>query len=533
MKNIRCYFFITIWLCTALFMVSAANITNNAALNKAVFVSNEITGYAAGNAVDGSSGTGWGVSAGTDPEWIFVDLEESTYINDIMVEWFTTATSSYASKKFRVSYSDTAVDGDWQVIEEVDNNTAAIKMISLNAYARYVKLECLEPGTGMPYYGLAELQVLQYSASLVGAKGFSTGQADYVTLALDSTGTPYVAYKDCTYENQRYKVYVKKFTGGTWCTIGEFTEYDVYGLDFIIHNDIPYLTYRYYNFTKPVNVRWKCMTVKKYTSGAWESCDGNILDFKTEHRTSLAVNPATGVLTLAYITDHLAGWSDWYKPRLLTYDDGSNVWIEDKITMPDNYWCSSIDLAFSNSGKPYVGLGLAQTGSYKNRATVMEKDGGVWKTVGFPMFSVNRINYPSVAVDTAGMPYMAHQDFGATHKASVWYLHDDPAAPGMLKRYFKPLNELGISKRFVTFTNLICDNDTLYLGYCDEANDGRITMHTLNTATGNWDVIGYPGGFSNGVVEWVSLAKHGDMLYTAYADWSIFGRISVSAYDLQ
>lgn len=534
MKNIRCYFFITIWLWTAFFMVSATNVTNNRALHKGIHVSSEMAGYPAANVVDGQDTTGWGVDAVTDPEaWIIVDLKESLHINDIELEWYTTPTSSYAAKNYRVSCSGTAANDDWQVIEDVDNNTATLNRISLNDSARYIKVECLEPGTGINYYGLAELRVLQYAASIVGTKGFSTGQADYVTLAADSTGALYVAYKDGAYVNQRYKVYVKMFVDGTWRQIGEFEEYEVYGLDFVIHNDILYLTYQYYNTIKPAGDKWKCMTVKKYVDNNWVSCDGNILDFKTEKQTALRVNPVTGVLTLAYITDALDGLAEWNKPRLLTYNETSKVWTEDRIPMLDDSWVNSIALEFSSTGTTYVGMGLARQGSYKSRATVMEKAAGTWTTAGFPMFSGNRINYPSMVCDDADVLYFAHRDFGATDKASVWYLYDNPTASEPVKRYFKPFNKLGISKRAVDYTHLICDNDTLYVGYCDQANKGRVTVHTFNADSGTWDLIGYPGGFSDGQVEWVSIAKVGNTIYTAYTDWSVSGRITVSAYTMQ
>ncbi len=51
----------------------------------------------------------------------------------------------------------------------------------------------------------------------VGSAGFSVGAAYDTSLALDSSGTPYVAYVD--YANS-YKATVMKFNGANWETVG-------------------------------------------------------------------------------------------------------------------------------------------------------------------------------------------------------------------------------------------------------------------------------------------------------------------------
>ena len=55
------------------------------------------------------------------------------------------------------------------------------------------------------------------SWSPVGAAGFSAGMADYTSLALGATGTPYVAYSD---GGNSCKVTVQKFDGTSWGPVG-------------------------------------------------------------------------------------------------------------------------------------------------------------------------------------------------------------------------------------------------------------------------------------------------------------------------
>jgi hypothetical protein len=51
----------------------------------------------------------------------------------------------------------------------------------------------------------------------VGSAGFSAGRADYVSLAIDGSGMPYVAYRD---GGNGYKATVRTYSGGAWTTVG-------------------------------------------------------------------------------------------------------------------------------------------------------------------------------------------------------------------------------------------------------------------------------------------------------------------------
>ena len=53
--------------------------------------------------------------------------------------------------------------------------------------------------------------------TVVGNAGFSAGPAGYTSLALDSTGTPFVAYSD---SNAGSKATVQKLVSGTWTVVG-------------------------------------------------------------------------------------------------------------------------------------------------------------------------------------------------------------------------------------------------------------------------------------------------------------------------
>ncbi|HNZ86862.1 MAG TPA: hypothetical protein PKL50_04220, partial [bacterium] len=51
----------------------------------------------------------------------------------------------------------------------------------------------------------------------LGQPAFSAGRADYTSIAIDATGTPYVVYQD--YGNSN-KATVMKYDGSSWVNVG-------------------------------------------------------------------------------------------------------------------------------------------------------------------------------------------------------------------------------------------------------------------------------------------------------------------------
>ena len=96
---------------------------------------------------------------------------------------------------------------------------------------------------------------------MVGREGFSDGWSYYLSLAIDSTGTPCVAYGD---GDNYFKVTVKKYAGGTWQTVGTpcssagQADYTSLAID---STDTPYVAYKDYGNSNGA-------TVMKYASGS-------------------------------------------------------------------------------------------------------------------------------------------------------------------------------------------------------------------------------------------------------------------------
>ena len=74
--------------------------------------------------------------------------------------------------------------------------------------------------------------------------GFSAGTVDYTSIAVNTSNTPYVVYKDVANSN---KASVKRFDGTSWVTVGAigFSSGTADYSDIVIgSNNIPYVIYR-------------------------------------------------------------------------------------------------------------------------------------------------------------------------------------------------------------------------------------------------------------------------------------------------
>jgi hypothetical protein len=139
------------------YAVLAAPLTN-LALNKPVFVSSTQSGYPASNAVDGNVTTRWG-SAFSDPQWIYVDLQNTYNISEMDLYW----ENAYATA-FQIQVSPDATN--WTTIYSTTTGTGGTQYLTgLSGTGRYVRMYGTARGT-VYGYSLYEFQVFGTPANL-------------------------------------------------------------------------------------------------------------------------------------------------------------------------------------------------------------------------------------------------------------------------------------------------------------------------------------------------------------------------------
>jgi len=239
----------------------------------------------------------------------------------------------------------------------------------------------------------------------VGTVGFSAGQASYPSLALDVSGTPYVAYSDGAYSG---KATVMKYNGTSWVTVGTsgFSAGSATYLSLAIMGDgNPYVAFR-------DGYRSAMATLMGYNGTSWGTMGASGLSTGAVFYVSLAFNgniPYVAYMDLANLD----------KATVKKYDGASWVAVGSALS---NDIASYISLAIDGNGTPYV---ACRDG---NNGTLTKYTGSSWQ--GVPDFSVGNVSsYISLAIDGNGTPYVAYQDGGNGSKATVMKFSTPAVAP--------------------------------------------------------------------------------------------------------
>jgi F5/8 type C domain len=143
--------------------------------------STENSTFAAANAVDGKNNTRWASAAGTDPQWISIDLGTTATISRVSVSW----ASAYA-RAYQIQVSDD--QNSWRVLAQTaagDGRTDTYNRLS--GTGRYVRMYATVPATAA---GAAAGAAQGYSLTEMRVYGRRAGSPTPTTTA---TGTPSAA----------------------------------------------------------------------------------------------------------------------------------------------------------------------------------------------------------------------------------------------------------------------------------------------------------------------------------------------------
>ena len=386
---------------------------------------------------------------------------------------------------------------------------------------------------GYDYWGdPGPAAVIRYNGiswEYVGSPRFSAGDIDNPSIAIDRNGTPYVFYSNgvgTTLANEGPGT-VMKFDGSNWVTVGDpnFTITDVFSTSIAIDTSgTPYVAYS--NYDGPA-------TVMKYNGGNWVVVGSPNFSVSGARPTQIAIDrsnipyvaycsdsgyavvmkfdgsswvntSSTAALTYGqgdYLsmaldksgTPYLAYSMDWGPASVIKYNGASWELVgppgfSDSIA---NYTCITID----SSGTPYVYYQIEHPTYYESYSwlspgwsIVLKYNGISWDTVGCANCLVGTqysAYSASIVVDGSGMPYILSGN-------SVMRL--DTSIKTSVRNIIKPTNFIGIYPNTVTNYLTITATDPITSITIFNLIGQTIFTNQYNTHQVQVDVADLPAG---------------------------------------
>lgn len=321
----------------------------------------------------------------------------------------------------------------------------------------------------------------------IGSPGFSTFNIQNPALAFDSSGTPYVAFRDADPNppSSVGKLTVKKFDGTNWVTVGSrgFTPTKVSGVTIAIDGTVPYVAY-----TSITDNKAKVM---KFESGSWTDLNSSTLPGSLVTLPSLVVDAGTPYLAYVDTTSPSTA-------KVMKYVSGAWTAIG----------------SFAAGYGPYSSHGLRNYGDtlylayldsdHIDKLTVKKLESGTWSLVGAAGFSPDVPGFLSLALDGIGTPYVSFQD--ASGKATVMKFNG--TSWGMVGSGV-------VSTGITDFISLDIDSSGKpYVGF--RGGDGGSKATVMKFDGTSWNALG-GAGFSEGMVQEPFLKVNGDTPYMVFS----------------
>jgi len=241
------------------------------------------------------------------------------------------------------------------------------------------------------------------SWSMAGSGGFSTGDAAFISMAIDNSGKPYVAYQD---SGNGGKATVKSYDGASWGEVGATGGFSsglaqYISMTFAPMGNVPYVAYADGSGSNNGSI-----TMQENTTGSW-SVDG------------------TGTVISAANASSISLASDSYSQQYVAYIDGSDLnnkqvkvryyYNDPASPLWDNYPAissnsltdlSNLSLAVASDCTLYV----AYLDSGQITVKTPSQSGPGWNEVGNLAAVAGTVTYPTLLLSPDNTPYVVYID---------------------------------------------------------------------------------------------------------------------------
>ena len=373
--------------------------------------------------------------------------------------------------------------------------------------------------------------------SPVGSAGFTSNQVLAVAMALDSSGLPYVAYGDLSLNGRGT---VSHWVGSAWSLVGTAGTATKSGAtlnsaNFAVDSSgTPYVA---------------GSDVRRWDGTAWTQVGGAVSDNSIAYSLAIAVgasnvphvffqsNFTQKASVTAYRSDTSASALGWSSVSPLASTSALAAWTpsydllstDQKIQLFQDENCKAkvgglADIGSATTATSAIAGAASQFRSYRV-LTVISSGESVWSRCSSEMGFTSIWAYlgargisassGAIAVDSAGLPYIAYADLNNAGKLNV--SHWDGA-------HWNIVGTSGLSSGMIDDLNLKLDSsDRPYVAYTNRSDSSATVLHWSGSA---WTTVG-TSNFTGAAESYLTLTLDSAGLpYVAYFDTAV-GRGSV------
>ena len=291
--------------------------------------------------------------------------------------------------------------------------------ISIDA-PNFVGIQIDPSGTPYILHGTSRVYVKKFDAqsgSWVAVGAAEVGFAQEASLAINSSGIPYVAYKDGG------TIYVKKYNGSSWETVGtgaidNSSEKPSLTID---KDDNLWLAYRDNNNGGKICVQENTGSV------IWYFKANGIGDGVTDY-----IRIATDTTGTPYV----AFQNSNTKATVMKYSGSGTTWnyvgCNSTFGIAGNTGASYISFKINESNKGFVAY---RDAGASNKITVKKLNGSSWQAVGSAGFTAGSAEYVALSIDPFDQPYVFYKDGAEGSRGTVMLYgieYDNPTDGGTI-----------------------------------------------------------------------------------------------------
>lgn len=337
---------------------------------------------------------------------------------------------------------------------------------------------------------------------VVGEKGFAKNFVGS-SISIDSSNTPYVAYKDDFTGDPS----VMEYNSTAWSPLDDVSTNSASDMDMAIDSsDNLYVLFG--DYTQGYKLTMK----KFYKNGSFWETVGNAGFSEDSINSSATIATATDGNNIPYAVYRDKAHSN--KATVMKFNSVDNSWSVVGAVGFSEGGVYDVDIVLDSNNIPYVAY---HDENNSNEVTVM-KFTGAWNTVGYAGFS-NFASYMELAIDSNDVPYVVYGDGFDT--VSVMKFN------GLSWAYVGP--EDISTNGLANYASLALGGDnTPYVSFSDESNQWKTTVMKFDGA--NWSNVG-AAGFSDGFVTETDIAMRDNSIYVLYHDESVDNNLTVMKFE--